>query len=86
MLYRTYLKKIVFRIRDILRRIRILIVGTSTSVFKDNKSLWSQKTVKIKGFLIFCFLMEGFGSVHKITDPDPGVETQKNLRIRNTVQ
>jgi hypothetical protein len=43
-------------------------VGTFTSVFKDNKSLRSHKT---RFYKIFCFLMEGAGPVHIITDPDP---------------
>ncbi len=58
-------KKFVFFILD------FFIVCTFTTVFKDSKSLRSHKTVEIKVFLFFCFLMEGTESWRPI-----------NLRIR----
>jgi hypothetical protein len=61
----------VFRFRDSLIRKVCTTVGTFTSVFKDSKSLGSNKRVEIKVFLIFCLLMEGSGSRQII--PDPGV-------------
>jgi hypothetical protein len=41
------------------------------SVFKDNNSLRSHKSIEIKDFInFFCLFMEGSGSVQIITDPD----------------
>jgi hypothetical protein len=43
--------------------LRITYFGYHTSVFKDNKSLKCNKTVKIKDFLnVFFLLMEATGS------------------------
>jgi hypothetical protein len=50
----------------------------------------SHKRVEIKVFSYFCLLMEGFGTVQIITDPDPGGPYIRILwihiwhRIRNT--
>jgi hypothetical protein len=40
----------------------ILTEGTFTTVFKDNKSFRSHKTIEIKVLSVFCLLMEGSGS------------------------
>ncbi len=50
-----------------------LKVCTFTSVFKEKKSKRSHNVMEIKVFpYLFCLLMEGSGSLQKLTNPDPG--------------
>jgi hypothetical protein len=70
------------------KKFLIIFVSTFTSVFKDNKSLRSQKAVESKVFFtLFCTLMEG--SVQIITDqnlggPETYLVQVVRIRILNT--
>ncbi len=64
-------------LRQWLSRRQRQLVGIFTSVFKDNKSLWSQNTVEINVFLIFLLVYS------RVPDPEwIRIQSGQWIRIR----